>query len=82
MGLALCWFIVIVAEVESYWTECLALPSKLEDWDAYTGMKGSIQAYHDIFPLFHSLASRVRHLPLYSEVSRGVIKHLPVIVCL
>ena len=47
------------AQVESYWDECLALPSKLKDWDAYNDMKASIQEYRDVFPLLHKLASKV-----------------------
>ena len=45
--------------MESYWDECLALPSKLKDWDAYNDMKSSIQVYRDVFPLLHKLASKV-----------------------
>ncbi len=48
------WF-----QVESYWDECLALPSKLKDWDAYNEMKAQIQQYLDVFPLLHKLASKV-----------------------
>ena len=48
-----------VLQVESYWDECLALPSKLKDWDAYNAMKSSIQDYRDVFPLLHKLASKV-----------------------
>jgi dynein heavy chain len=46
-------------QVESFWDECLALPSKLKDWDAYTDMKNSIQEYRDVIPLLHKLASKV-----------------------
>ncbi|CAH1799095.1 unnamed protein product [Owenia fusiformis] len=45
-------------EVESYWDECLALPSKLKDWDAYNEMKNAMQQYLDVFPLLHKLASK------------------------
>ena len=53
-------------QVESYWDECLALPSKLKDWDAYNEMKGSIQQYRDVFPLLHKLASRVSNHLFYA----------------
>lgn len=58
-------------QVESYWDECLALPSKLKDWDAYTVMKSQIQQYLDVFPLLHKLASKVS-----SPISLTVYKYL------
>ncbi|KAJ8314952.1 hypothetical protein KUTeg_007102 [Tegillarca granosa] len=45
-------------EVETYWDECLALPSKLKDWDAYTDLKTQLQTYLAVFPLLHNLASK------------------------
>ncbi|XP_064629693.1 uncharacterized protein LOC135488785 isoform X2 [Lineus longissimus] len=45
-------------QVESFWDECLALPSKLKDWEAYNGMKANIQHYLDVFPLLQRLASK------------------------
>ncbi|XP_074662754.1 uncharacterized protein LOC141915202 [Tubulanus polymorphus] len=45
-------------EVEGYWDECLALPSKLKDWDAYQDMKNAIQHYLDVIPLLHKLSSK------------------------
>ena len=53
------WSIICCLQVESYWDECLALPSKLKDWDAYNDMKNSIQQYRDVFPLLHNLNSKV-----------------------
>uniref|UniRef100_A0A2C9K4Z2 AAA+ ATPase domain-containing protein n=1 Tax=Biomphalaria glabrata TaxID=6526 RepID=A0A2C9K4Z2_BIOGL len=32
-------------KVEGYWDECLALPSKLKDWDAYNDLKTKLQMY-------------------------------------
>ncbi|XP_025098007.1 LOW QUALITY PROTEIN: dynein gamma chain, flagellar outer arm-like [Pomacea canaliculata] len=49
------------SEVESYWDECLALPSKLKDWDAYTDLKTKLQTYLEVFPLLQSLASKGKH---------------------
>lgn len=46
--------------MESYWDECLALPSKLKDWDAYTDLKTKLQTYLEVFPLLQSLASKVK----------------------
>ncbi|XP_066278010.1 uncharacterized protein [Branchiostoma lanceolatum] len=45
-------------EVEEYWEECLALPDKLKDWEAYQEMKNSIKIYLDVFPLLHRLATK------------------------
>ncbi|XP_070190368.1 uncharacterized protein [Littorina saxatilis] len=45
-------------EVESYWDECLALPSKLKDWDAYNDLKTKLQTYLEVFPLLQNLASK------------------------
>ncbi|XP_055954878.1 dynein axonemal heavy chain 8 [Patella vulgata] len=45
-------------EVETYWDECLALPSKLKDWDAYNDLKTKLQTYLEVFPLLHKLASK------------------------
>lgn len=45
-------------EVESYWDECLALPSKLKDWDAYNDLKTKLQNYLEVFPLLQNLASK------------------------
>ncbi|GFN75495.1 dynein beta chain, ciliary [Plakobranchus ocellatus] len=46
------------AEVEGYWDECLALPSKLKDWDAYNDLKTKLQTYLAYFPLLQKLASK------------------------
>ena len=46
-------------QVEGYWDECLALPSKLKDWDAYNDLKTQLQTYLEVFPLLHSLAAKV-----------------------
>ena len=67
--------------MESYWDECLALPSKLKDWDAYNDMKSSIQFYRDIFTLLCSLASKVHYnnmlLLIYIILARfkGIMDH-------
>ena len=45
-----------------YWDECLALPSKLKDWDAYNDLKTKLQTYLEVFPLLHNLASKVCRL--------------------
>lgn len=45
--------------MEGYWDECLALPSKLKDWDAYHDLKTSLQNYLEVFPLLRKLNSKV-----------------------
>ncbi|CAK8694917.1 unnamed protein product [Clavelina lepadiformis] len=45
-------------EVQGYWEECLSLPSKLKEWDAFTEMKNSINFYLDVLPLLHRLAKK------------------------
>ncbi|XP_052089132.1 uncharacterized protein LOC127725852 isoform X10 [Mytilus californianus] len=45
-------------EVEGYWDECLALPSKLKDKDAYNDLKTSLQTYLEVFPLLKALNSK------------------------
>ncbi|XP_077973667.1 uncharacterized protein LOC120348568 isoform X2 [Styela clava] len=45
-------------EVRGHWDECLNLPDKLKDWDAYTEMKKSIKTYLNVFPLLHRLAEK------------------------
>jgi hypothetical protein len=53
------WVICVFVQVESYWDECLALPSKLKDWDAYNDLKSKLQTYLEVFPLLNSLAAKV-----------------------
>ncbi|KAH3729589.1 hypothetical protein DPMN_055561 [Dreissena polymorpha] len=52
---------MLCCQIESYWDECLALPSKLKDWDAYNDLKTKLQTYLEVFPLLNSLAAKVRH---------------------
>ncbi|XP_059166583.1 dynein axonemal heavy chain 8-like [Physella acuta] len=46
------------SEVEGYWDECLALPSKLKDWEAYNDLRTKLQNYLEVFPLLQKLASK------------------------
>ncbi|CAG5121564.1 unnamed protein product, partial [Candidula unifasciata] len=46
------------AEVEGFWDECLALPGKLKDWDAYSDLKNRLQTYLEVFPLLRKLSSK------------------------
>ncbi|OWF37572.1 Dynein heavy chain 5, axonemal [Mizuhopecten yessoensis] len=57
-------------EVEGYWDECLALPSKLKDWDAYHDLKTSLQTYLEVFPLLHSLNAKEIRNRHWLEVMR------------
>ena len=56
--------------MEGYWDECLALPSKLKDWDAYNDLKTQLQTYLEVFPLLHSLAAKVIcfHVPTCFDI--------------
>lgn len=54
------YLLLIDFKVEGYWDECLALPSKLKDKDAYNDLKGSLQNYLEVFPLLKALNSKVK----------------------
>ncbi|BFZ10052.1 hypothetical protein BsWGS_13093 [Bradybaena similaris] len=61
-------------EVEGCWDECLALPSKLKDWDAYNDLKIRLQTYLKVFPLLRKLSSkeiRNRHWLQVMQVSHS-----------
>ncbi|XP_028415382.1 dynein heavy chain 8, axonemal-like isoform X2 [Dendronephthya gigantea] len=45
-------------EVESYWQQCLKLPDRIQEWQAYKDMKSYIKQYLDVFPILHKLASK------------------------
>ena len=61
--------------MESFWDECLALPSKLKDWDAYHDLKGAIQKYLDVFPLLHRLAAKVVIDTVQYIITMGCMKN-------
>ena len=45
--------------MEHYWQECLRLPPRIQEWDAYKEMRDAIKLYLDVFPTLHKLNSRV-----------------------
>ena len=45
--------------MEHYWQECLRLPLRIQEWDAYKEMRDAIKLYLDVFPTLHKLNSRV-----------------------
>jgi hypothetical protein len=47
-------------QVESYWQQCLRLPERIQEWQAYKAMKSYISQYLDVFPILHKLASKVK----------------------
>uniref|UniRef100_A0A1I8HNF8 DHC_N2 domain-containing protein n=1 Tax=Macrostomum lignano TaxID=282301 RepID=A0A1I8HNF8_9PLAT len=47
-----------VSEVEGYWDESLALPSKLRGWAAHLDMKARMQRYRLLLPLLKKLKSK------------------------
>lgn len=58
-------YIFFLLQVEGYWDECLALPSKLKDKDAYNDLKTSLQTYLEVFPLLKALNSKVTIVSIY-----------------
>lgn len=50
--------IVTNQEMEHYWQECLRLPPRIQEWDAYKEMRDAIKLYLDVFPTLHKLNSR------------------------
>ncbi|XP_068697910.1 dynein axonemal heavy chain 8-like [Montipora foliosa] len=50
--------IVTNQEMEHYWQECLRLPQRIQEWDAYKEMREAIKHYLDVFPTLHKLNSR------------------------
>lgn len=45
--------------MEHYWQECLRLPQRIQEWDAYKEMRDAIKHYLDVFPTLHKLNSKV-----------------------
>ena len=45
--------------MEHYWQECLRLPQRIQEWDAYKEMRDAIKNYLDVFPTLHKLNSKV-----------------------
>ena len=48
--------------MEHYWQECLRLPLRIQEWDAYKEMRDAIKHYLDVFPTLHKLNSKVPYL--------------------
>lgn len=46
--------------MEHYWQECLRLPQRIQEWDAYKEMRDAIKHYLDVFPILHKLNSKVK----------------------
>ena len=54
--------------MEDYWQQCLKLPERIQEWQAYKEMKSFIEQYLNVFPILHKLASKVfvfLHLSLF-----------------
>ena len=47
--------------MEHYWQECVRLPQRIQEWDAYKEMKEAIKHYLDVFPTLHKLNSKVHN---------------------
>lgn len=50
--------VVANQEMEHYWQECLRLPQRIQEWDAYKEMRDAIKHYLDVFPTLHKLNSK------------------------
>lgn len=56
-----------------YWQECLRLPQRIQEWDAFKEMREAIHHYLEGFPILHKLNSKVIHqLLLCMHVFRDV----------
>jgi len=51
--------ISFLLQMEHYWQECLRLPLRIQEWDAYKEMRDAIKHYLDVFPILHKLNSKV-----------------------
>ena len=49
----------ILLQMEHYWQECLRLPPRIQEWDAYKEMRDAVKLYLDVFPILHKLNSKV-----------------------
>jgi len=49
----------LLLQMEHYWQECLRLPLRIQEWDAYKEMRDAIKHYLDVFPTLHKLNSKV-----------------------
>lgn len=45
--------------MNGFWDECLALPSKIKDWDGYVNLNASIQKILQLLPILHRLHAKV-----------------------
>ena len=52
-------FCFVWLQMEHYWQECLRLPQRIQEWDAYKEMRDAIKHYLDVFPTLHKLNSKV-----------------------
>ena len=48
--------------MSNFWDECLALPSKIKDWDGYVNLNASIHKLLLLLPILHRLHAKVRYL--------------------
>ena len=51
--------------MEHYWQECLRLPLRIQEWDAYKEMRDAIKHYLDVFPTLHKLNSKVPYVLVF-----------------
>ena len=60
--------------MEHYWQECLRLPQRIQEWDAYKEMRDAIKNYLDVFPTLHKLNSKVGSFTLQAMSLKGKLR--------
>ena len=62
--------------MEHYWQECLRLPQRIQEWDAYKEMRDAIKNYLDVFPTLHKLNSKVGSFTWQTMFRKGKLSYL------
>ena len=60
--------------MEHYWQECLRLPQRIQEWDAYKEMRDAIKNYLDVFPTLHKLNSKVGSFTWQAMFRKGKLR--------
>lgn len=61
--------------MEHYWQECLRLPQRIQEWDAYKEMRDAIKNYLDVFPTLHKLNSKVGSFTWQAMFRKGKLRN-------
>lgn len=60
--------------MEHYWQECLRLPQRIQEWDAYKEMRDAIKNYLGVFPTLHKLNSKVGSFTWQAMSCKGKLR--------